>query len=360
MGVDERGAELDELRVHRVVHAGGEALVVRTGALERTLLVEVVQTDVVGVVGTATAQVDVVILANAGLEHLVEPVGVRAVHEVVLAVLAKAVATGQRRAAVQAGLTQVVAVLVGIHQLVGVAGNLVDTEVALVVELQRLVLLTVLRGDDDHTVSSTRTVDGTCRCVLQHLDGLDVVRREVADGSTHGHTVDDVQRGCAAERTDTTDAHRRVGTGLTVRGDLYTGHLTLEHRRDVGVGDLLHFLGIHDGDRTCQVGLLLSTVTHDDHLIQRHGVAFHLNSSQDGTTAHGHLHVLETYVTHHEHTVGGNVQLEVTVEVGHGATLGVLHSDGCTNERLSILINNLTADLDGLLLRHCCRGCGRT
>ena len=358
MRVHEAGAELDELRIHCIIHASSETLVVRTGTLKGSLLVEVVQTDVISVVGTAATEVHIVILADTRLEHLVEPVGVCAVHEVILAVFTHAVATGQRCATVGAGLSKVVAVLVGIHQVVGAAGNLVDTEVALVVELQRLVLLTILRGDDDHTVCSTRTVDSTCRCVLQHLNGLDVVRREVADGSTHGHAVNDVQRGCATKRTNTTDAHRRVGTGLTVRGDLHTSNLTLEHRRDVRVRNLLHFLGIHNRNGTSQVGLLLSTVTHNDHLIQCHGVAFHLNSAKNGATAHGHLHVLESYIAHDEHTIGRNIQLEVSVKVCDGTAFSVLHPDRCSNEWFTVLVNNLTADLDGLLLLHCgsCRG----
>ena len=34
----------------------------------------------------------------------------------------------------------------------------------------------------------------------------------------------------------------------------------------------LQLIGIHDRYRTRQVGLLLSTVTHDDHLIKHQGV----------------------------------------------------------------------------------------
>ena len=71
MRVDKAGAELDELHVHRVVHACRVTLKVRTCALERTFLVIVVQTDVIGVVGTATAQIHAVVLADTCLEGLV-------------------------------------------------------------------------------------------------------------------------------------------------------------------------------------------------------------------------------------------------------------------------------------------------
>ena len=155
MGVDERGAELDELGLHRVVHTGGETLVVRTGALERTLLVEVVEAYIISIMGTTTAQVHVVVLADTSLEHLVKPVGVGSVDKVVTTVIAQAVTAGKRSTRVGTSLTQIVAVLVGIHHIVCAARNEVHTEITLVVHLQRLVFLTVLRGDDDHTVSGT-------------------------------------------------------------------------------------------------------------------------------------------------------------------------------------------------------------
>ena len=55
-----------------------------------------------------------------------------------------------------------------------------------------------------------------------------------------------------------------------------------------------------------------------------------------------------------------SVQQDQTIKVGHNATLGTLQPDGCTNERLSILINNLTTDLDGLVLLHRCHSWSRT
>ena len=125
----------------------------------------------------------------------------------VVAVTAEAVATRYGDTGILSGNAEVAAVLSGIHHVVDILPDLVYTEIALVVYLQRLVLLTTLRGDDHHTVSSTGTVDGTSGSILQHLDRLDIVWREVADGRTHGHTVDHIQRCRAAEATDTTDTY---------------------------------------------------------------------------------------------------------------------------------------------------------
>ena len=350
--INNAGAEIDELGFHGVVHTGGETLVVWSGTLQCSRLLEVVETYIISIVSTAAAEVHVVVLANAGFEHFLEPVGVGVVHETILARCGvEAVTAGQRCVGVGAGLTQILAVLVGIHHVVGVAGYPVYAEVAFVVDLQGLVFLTVLGGDDDHTVSGTRTVDGTCRCVFEHLNGFNVVRREVADGGSHGHTVDNVERSGAAERTDTTNAHRGVGTGLTVGGDLHTRHLTFEHGGDVGVGNAFQLLGVHNRYRTGEVGLLLSTVTHHNHLVEHVVVGCQLNLAKVGAAVHGHFHFLVTDVADNKGAVAGNIYREVTIEVGNNSRLRALHLDGGTNEGLSLLVNDLAADLDGLL-RH--------
>ena len=83
VGVDQAGVELDELGVHRVVHAGGISFVVGAGTFECSLLVEIVQGDVIGIVGAAAGEVDIVILPDACLEDFLEPVGVGIVLEMI-------------------------------------------------------------------------------------------------------------------------------------------------------------------------------------------------------------------------------------------------------------------------------------
>ena len=219
--------------------------------------------------GTTAAEVHVMVLTSASLEHFLEPVGIGVVHKLVLACgWVKRVSTGESCARVGTSLTDIVAVLVSVHHVVNTVRNLVDTEVTRVVHLQRLVFLTVLGGDDDHTIGGTRTVDSTRSSILEHLNGLDIVRREIADGCTHWHTVDYIERSGGAERTDTTDANRWVGARLSVRCDLHARHLTFEHCRDVGVRNFLEFIRIHDRYRTRKVCFLLHTITYYNHLIE--------------------------------------------------------------------------------------------
>ena len=169
-------AELHELGVHGVVYTCSVTGIVRTCTFECTLLLEIVESHVVCTVGTTTTEVYVVVLTGTGLEHLLKPVGVGVVLELILACgSVEAVSTGESSTRVGTSLTDVVAVHVCIHHVINIAWNLVNTEISSVVDLQRLVLLTVLSGDDDHTVGSTRTVDSTCGSILEHLDGLDII-----------------------------------------------------------------------------------------------------------------------------------------------------------------------------------------
>ena len=161
MRINEAGAELDELNIHSVVHTSCITLKVRTCALERTFLIIVVKTDVIGVVGTTTAQVDTVVHTSTCLESLVEPVGICFVTEVIETVTTFAIATRNGDTSILSSNTEIAAVLLSIHHIVDILSDLVDTEVALIVYLQRLLFLTALGSDDHHTVSSTRTVDST-------------------------------------------------------------------------------------------------------------------------------------------------------------------------------------------------------
>ena len=155
MRINNTCLELDELGVHRVVHTCRVALIVRTGTLYGSLLIEVVERYIIGVVSATTTEVDIMVLTDTGLEDFVEPVGIGRILEMVLAILTKLIATGKCGTTVGTCLTNIVAVLICVHQIINTLGNLVYTEVTTIVDLQRLILTTMLGGDDDHTITST-------------------------------------------------------------------------------------------------------------------------------------------------------------------------------------------------------------
>ena len=352
MRINETGTELNELRIHRVVHTSSETLIVRTCTLECTTLLEVVQTYIISIVCTTTTEVNIVVLADTCLEYLIKPVGIRVILELVGIIRNLAITTRKRCTRISGCLTQIGAVLICVHHIIHTARDNINTEVTLVVDLQRLILLTTLSRDDNHTVSSTRTVDSTSRSILQHLDCLDIIRREVADRSTHRHTVDDIQRSCATERTDTTDADCRICTRLAIRCNLHTSYLTFQHRGNIRVRYTLQFISVYNRYRTCQVGLLLSTITYDNHLLKHHGVGFHLDRLKNSASAYCDLAILITHIAYHKRGFSWSVDREITIKIGNHTRLCTLDFYGCTNEGFSILVNNLTTDFNSLVLLH--------
>ena len=86
MRIHDTGVELDKLGLHHIVHTSRETIIVRTSTFQRTLLLEIVETYVIGVVCTATTQINIVVLTCTSLKHLLEPISIGIVHEMVLAI----------------------------------------------------------------------------------------------------------------------------------------------------------------------------------------------------------------------------------------------------------------------------------
>ena len=81
--------------------------------------------------------------------------------------------------------------LVGVEQ-VELAGELACLPVGVEFHLQ-LACLCRFRGDDDYTVTTLRTIDGSQGGVLQDVDGLDVCRGNIVD-VVGDETVDHEER----------------------------------------------------------------------------------------------------------------------------------------------------------------------
>ena len=238
--------------------------------------------------------------------------------------------------------------MVCVHQIIYAFRNLVYAEVTAVVNLQRLILTTMLGGDDDHTITSTRTVDGTGSGILQNLDGLNIISGEVTDRSTHWHSIDNIKRCGTSKSTDTTNTHRWIGTRLTIGRDLYTRNLTLKHGGDIGVGYLLQLVGIDNGNRAGQVGLLLSTITDNDNLIQNTVISCHLNLINNSASTHSNLAVFIAYITYHERSIGRSVKIEITVKIGHSTTLSTFYLNGGSSKRFTLIVYDLAFHLNRL------------
>ena len=81
-----------------------------------------------------------------------------------------------------------------------------------------LVARPLLRGDENHAVCGTRTVERIGGGILRHDDRLDIERVDRRKRRRIRHTVDDDQCGLGSvDRTDTADDDRSVVTGLSRR-----------------------------------------------------------------------------------------------------------------------------------------------
>ena len=95
-------------------------------------------------------------------------------------------------------------VLLGIEQLRTLV-NVRPADSTIVTEFN-LTSLTLLGGHEDHTVSSTCTVDGSRSSILQHVDALDIVRVDAVKATTC-HTVNHIERSVVTDGALTTDVH---------------------------------------------------------------------------------------------------------------------------------------------------------
>ena len=179
-----------------------------------------------------------------------------------------------------------------------------------------LTLSTFLGGDDDNTIGSTATID-TCGCrILEHLDGLDVVRVQLVHTRLGRHTVDDIQRVVVVERTHTTYSHRGSTRGSTVGCDVHARHLALQGFHRVVLLLFLQVFGTDSTNGTRQVRLALSGITRHNHFFQHLVVLL-----EHDIHTHSCLHTLrhKPHVGDTQYRTRSNGQLEITIKIGDGA-----------------------------------------
>ena len=118
MGIHETCTEFDELDVHSVVDTRCVACVVGTCTFHNALLIEVVETNIIGAVVGAAREAHVVVLTLAKFEHFVKPVGIHIVafFEEVF-VRGGVVARRKRRVGIFGCCLNVLNKLVGVHYI---------------------------------------------------------------------------------------------------------------------------------------------------------------------------------------------------------------------------------------------------
>ena len=232
----------------------------------------------------------------------------------------------------------------------------------------RLLDLSLLGGDEDHTILGAQTVDGS-GSVLQDRDafnvfgvqllenghiriglkgiGVSVVSgRLTGTGCAADHTVNNDHRGTKATEVDLGGK----GTGLAaVLGDEKARDLTLEGSHTVSRLGGGNILCADLGDSAREGFLLLDAVTHDHGLVQELGVFdqdnIHLGRCLERTG-------FKTDGRELEDGTLGNGEFEVTVNVGGRTGGGTLLHNGSSDNRFLLRICDRTGHLDGVLRKQ--------
>ena len=174
-----------------------------------TLLIEISQGEVVISIGRTAGDTDILLVHRRLLVVVLPPLGI------IIAILVTKLLS---KVCLSDALVEAEK-LTGIHQLVVVAdisqrGNTVLTTDGDVCALGHFASL---GRDVDDTIGSTCTIDRCCRCILQELHTLKVVRIESLDKlHGHRHTIQNIERRRACcERSYTVEVYRGDLTRLT-------------------------------------------------------------------------------------------------------------------------------------------------
>ena len=205
-----------------------------------------------------------------------------------------------------------------------------------------LAFLTLLRGNEDDTVGSTSTIDGSRSGILQYVDALDVVWIQTVQtviGCTRNNSVDNEEWGRLTDGSHTTDVHLESLAWLSrALCDVHTGSLALQCSQRVCRVHLRNVLTLHRNVGTGEQFLLLNTITDNNHLFQC-VVLLHVHVD-DGLIANLDFLALEAHVRHHQSCTLWHIEREVTVCVGNCTSTSTFHLDGGSHQRTHVVHNS--------------------
>ena len=237
--------------------------------LQRSLVIGIAHAHPVGELAfhiTVDAQVLVGREGRAVDEVL--PVGVGRTHERL---------HGFQTAGAGIGAAHVVAILVACHHVE--CRTVLFQTVAGVVAHLHILAGALLGGDDNHTIRSTRTVDGGGRSILQYRIGVDVVGVDRCQRVGHAGSTFECDRHpvnhdqgvvLGSQRCGSTNTNRCTSRGIARCGsNQQARHFALQHLVGRSNDTAVDILGLDGGNRTGKVGLFHRTVTNHNNLVKQ-------------------------------------------------------------------------------------------
>ena len=308
--------------------------------LQNTVLVRVAHTHAVRHILQATLHGHAVVRTHSRMEYLRLPVSVAEVQ--------------------QAGSLRVLSVIADNEFPVRVTVQHVQplflhaqAHVAVIAHLRSHARPSLLRRDDDHTVTATAAIDGRSRGVLQHGEALDIVRvhhrervRSTLDTLVvHRQAVDHDQRvvrGVQRRTATNTDSSTTTRSTATV-GHVHTGNLTLHHVLCACNHTVVLLVRLQRRHRTRQVVFTGNTITNDNNLVQQRCVILKKNLQVSSSLNRCRL---IADVADRDVSTRVSFQHEVTVEVGHRGVLCAVHAYRCADNCFACSIFHMAFDLN--------------
>lgn len=274
-----------------------------------------------------------IVLREAGLEDLVEPVGAGHIAPRVDARIDRA---RQLRAGVALhGLGPYRVELFG-RQHRRQVGNLLEAERHVGADAD-LAALRLLGGDQDNTARTDRcTVDSGRSGILEYGDRLHVLDHV----GCVGHAIDNHQHAVArgrvvvvALRTAAADRERGGFHRVTGLLDRHTGHAALQHRSQVLGAALGHIVQLDGGHGHREVLLALRAVTDGHNLADHHRVVLHHHVDLR-TVHHGDALRLVTDEREVERGIAVHRDRITAINIGRDAVGRTLFYNRSTNQRI--------------------------
>ena len=251
----------------------------------------------------------------------------------------------------------------------------------------RLTLLPLLCGDNNHSVGRPRTVDGCSSSIFEDGDVGDVARIDSGNGG--GEKLVDVlvahigQVGAAEwhsvhhperilrpiQRSCPSDADLDWSTWRTAeRCGLHSCHLAVEHHVDAGNTSLNDVLGLHSGNCRCELSFLYLLIPVHHHRGQGGSFGlFHRDGHKRLVADADLLRLVTDKAASQVLHIFGDRQGKSTVFVGCGSDVVVgdhpfgcrfftdrafVHINGCSGQGASVFVHHLAFDLHCLLRRQ--------
>ena len=244
-----------------------------------------------------------------------------------------------------------------------------DTQGISGLHLHLLTLSSRFRGDNNHTIRSSRPVDGRSRSILQHINAFDISRRDIQQRvqripfHKHRDPVYHIQRRIVGRQRSRNGIRRSHPAHIDrQRSPRFSAVLRHQYPLDgtsqhVLYGSrcmrkLFHVLLLHRNDRTGQTLPVLVAVADDHHILQQLGIRLQRHVLHLHRIIHRHLLRFQTYkgITHPARRVR-KIQRILSVIIGNGTQRSPHHHYRHSRKRISRFITHHTRqDMTAVLI----------